>query len=63
MSPEALIPQFQRAFEFAQQQVKVIWTVLLQRFDLELAQPHHQPDYSTFVVGPRRPCIVRYRRK
>jgi len=48
---------------FAYQQVKVIWSVLLQQFDLELAQQRHQPDYSTFVVGPRRPCIVRYRRK
>ena len=48
---------------FAQQQVKVIWSVLLQRFELELARHDHQPDYSTFVVGPRRPCLVRYRRK
>jgi sterol 14-demethylase len=48
---------------FAQQQVKVIWSVLLQMFDLELVHPHHQPDYSTFVVGPKRPCLIRYRRK
>src|SRR6185295_3637488 len=48
---------------FAQQQVKVIWSVLLQRFELELVQPNHEPDYSTFVVGPRRPCLVRYRRR
>src|SRR5262249_5288146 len=48
---------------FAQQQVKVIWSVLLQRFDLDLVRPDHLPDYSTFVVGPRRPCIMRYRRK
>ena len=47
---------------FAQQQVKVIWSVLLQRFKLELVQHDHQPNYSTFVVGPRRPCLVRYRR-
>jgi len=47
---------------FAQQQVKVIWSVLLQRFKLELVQRDHQPNYSTFVVGPRRPCLVRYRR-
>jgi sterol 14-demethylase len=48
---------------FAQQQVKVIWSVLLQTFDLELVRSDHQPDYSTFVVGPKRPCMVRYRRK
>lgn len=47
---------------FAQQQVKVIWSVLLQRFEMELVQSDHLPDYSTFVVGPRRPCLIRYRR-
>ena len=47
---------------FAQQQVKVIWSILLQRFELKLVHPHHEPDYTTFVVGPRRPCLIRYRR-
>jgi sterol 14-demethylase len=48
---------------FAYQQIKVIWTVLLRRFDLELTAGKYLPDYSTFVVGPRSPCTVRYRRK
>lgn len=48
---------------FAYQQVKVIWSILLQRFELELVQSQHQPDYSTYVVGPRRPCLIRYRRR
>jgi sterol 14-demethylase len=48
---------------FAQQQIKVIWSVLLQRFELTLVRPGHAPDYSTFVVGPRRPCVIRYRRR
>ncbi len=48
---------------FAQQQVKVIWSVLLQRFELEMVKPHHEPDYSTFVIGPRPPCLIRYRRR
>jgi len=48
---------------FAQQQIKVIWTVLLREFELSLATTGHRPDYATFVVGPRRPCIVRYRRR
>jgi sterol 14-demethylase len=48
---------------FAQQQIKVIWSVLLQRFELAPAGPGYQPDYSTFVVGPRAPCLVRYRRR
>jgi len=48
---------------FAQQQIKVIWSVLFQRFELTLARKGHAPDYSTFVVGPRPPCVVRYRRR
>src|SRR5256712_10818492 len=46
---------------FAQQQIKVIWSVILRRFELSLARTGHRPDYATFVVGPRRPCLVRYR--
>lgn len=50
---------------FAHLQIKLIWTVLLRCFDFELAQPERlpAPDYSTFVVGPRRPGLVRYRRR
>jgi sterol 14-demethylase len=48
---------------FAYQQIKLIWTVLLRDFEFELAAGAQQPDYSTFVVGPRRPCVVRYRRR
>jgi sterol 14-demethylase len=48
---------------FAYQQIKVIWSVLLRRFDLELVDPDVRPDYATFVVGPRPPCRVRYRRR
>ena len=48
---------------FAYQQVKAIWSVILQRFDLDLVHRGHAPDYSTFVPGPRTPCLVRYRRR
>jgi sterol 14-demethylase len=48
---------------FAYQQVKAIWSVLLQRFELTLTRRGHAPDYSTFVPAPRAPCIVRYRRR
>jgi sterol 14-demethylase len=48
---------------FAYQQVKVIWSVLLHRFTLELGRRPILPDYSTFVAGPREPCPVRYRRR
>ncbi len=50
-------------YHFAYTQIKVIWSVLLRRFELELASPNYQPDYGTFVVGPRQPCLIRYRRK
>ena len=48
---------------FAYQQVKAIWSVLLQRFELSLVRHGHEPDYSTFVPGPRAPCLVRYVRR
>jgi sterol 14-demethylase len=48
---------------FAQQQIKVIWSVLLQRFEMEPVATEHVPDYSTLVVGPRPPCRMRYRRR
>ena len=48
---------------FAQQQLKIIWSLLLRRFDLEAMQPLGPPDYSTLVAGPRKPCMIRYRRR
>jgi hypothetical protein len=33
--------------------------MIFRRFELS----RHQPDYTTFVVGPRAPCRVRYRRR
>jgi sterol 14alpha-demethylase len=48
---------------FAHQQIKVIWGVLLQRFDFKLLDEFVQPDYSTFVVGPQLPCRASYCRR
>jgi sterol 14-demethylase len=48
---------------FAYQQIKVIWTSLLRRFEIELVEPDYRPDYRTLVVGPRQPCRIRYRRR
>jgi sterol 14-demethylase len=48
---------------FAYQQIKVIWTTLLRHFEFELSSGAQPPDYSSFVVGPRRPCVVRYRKR
>lgn len=47
---------------FAYQQVKVIWSVLLRTYELELVRQPVRPDYSTFIPGPDSPCLVRYRR-
>jgi tetratricopeptide (TPR) repeat protein len=48
---------------FALQQIKIIWSIIFRRFELSLIRSGHQPDYPTFVVGPRAPCRVRYRRR
>jgi sterol 14-demethylase len=48
---------------FAYLQVKAIWSVLLRRFELELIDRRPEPNYATFVVGPKPPCRLRYRRK
>ncbi len=49
---------------FAYQQIQVIWSILLTRFELALVDPASwQPNYATFVVGPRQPCRIRYRRR
>lgn len=48
---------------FAYQQVKVIWSVLLRKFDFKLVQNNYEPNYSTFVIGPKQPCLIHYQRK
>jgi len=46
---------------FAYQQVKVIWSILLKRYAFRLLGEEHRPNFATFVVGPRQPCLVSYR--
>ena len=50
---------------FAMMQLKAIFSILLQRYDFELAQPaeSYGNDYSKMVVAVRQPCEVRYRRR
>jgi sterol 14-demethylase len=48
---------------FAYQQLKVIWTSILRRYDIELVNRDYQPDYRTLVVGPQVPCPIRYKRR
>ena len=46
---------------FAYYQIKVIWSILLKRYEFSLIDENQLPNYKTFVVGPRAPCLVLYR--
>ncbi len=46
---------------FAYMQLKAIWTVLLDRFEFELATPFPAPNYRSWVTGPEAPCRLQYR--
>jgi sterol 14alpha-demethylase len=48
---------------FAYQQIKIIWTSILRRYDVELVEATYRPDYRTLVVGPQQPCRIRYKRR
>jgi len=50
---------------FAQMQLKAIFSVLLQDWEFELAQPpgSYRNDHSKMVVQLAQPCRVRYRRR
>jgi len=48
---------------FGIMQVKTIWTVLLREFDFETVGELPNPDYTTMVVGPKQPAMIRYIRK
>jgi sterol 14-demethylase len=50
---------------FAMMQLKAIFSVLLQDWEFELAQPPetYQNDHSKMVVQLQQPCVVRYRRR
>ena len=48
---------------FAHMQLKAIWTVLLERFDFQLDTAFPEPNYGSWVTGPREPCRVHYRRR
>jgi sterol 14-demethylase len=48
---------------FAMMQLKAIFSVLLQQYEFELAQPSetYRNDHSKMVVQLEQPCVVRYR--
>jgi sterol 14-demethylase len=45
-------------------QVKTIWTVLLDTYDLEWVNPK-MPDFEfqSLVIGPKAPTLLRYKKK
>lgn len=48
---------------FAILQIKAIWNVLLDRFEIELNAPFPAPNYGSWVTGPKAPCLLRYRKR
>lgn len=48
---------------FAYMQIKLIWSVLLNRYDFALAGPEPATDYAAWVAGPKGGSRVRYRRR
>ncbi len=49
------------AFGFLQ--VRAVVDYILRNFELRLLSNDAQPDFSGFVVGPKKPCLVHYRRR
>jgi sterol 14-demethylase len=43
--------------------MKVILTLLLQRYELELVDPNPVSVSGPAINRPRKPCLVRYRRR
>ena len=48
---------------FAYMQIKVIWSMVIRSFDLDLEGAFPEPDFTAMVVGPKPPCKVRFRRR
>lgn len=49
---------------FAFLQIKTVWTVLLREFDFEVPAGKVPPtNYSSMVVGPESPALIRFKRK
>jgi len=44
-------------------QVKTIWTVLIRNFEMELPGSMPVPDYTNMVIGPKQPCMMRFKKR
>ena len=49
--------------QFAFLQIKTIVSLLLHQFEITPVSPLSKPDYTTMVVGPAGPNLVRIRRR
>eukprot|EP01132_Coremiostelium_polycephalum_P005024 gene5024-6253_t len=48
--------------QFGLLQIKTIWSILYQKYDLEIG-PVPPTDFTSLVAGPKGPCYVAYRKK
>lgn len=48
---------------FGTYEMKVINSLVLQHYTLELVDPDPQPDFSIGIIRPKPPCYIRYRRR
>jgi len=48
---------------FAYQEIMLIWSRILTRFEIELVDTAVRPDYAAPVAAPKTPCRIRYRRR
>lgn len=48
---------------FGTNEMKCILSMLLQRYRLELVQPHPERDFDMGVIRPRPPCLIKYTRR
>ena len=46
---------------FAHNLMKVVFSMLLQRYTLSLVNPDPKPDFSSTITRPESPCLIRYR--
>lgn len=49
-------------YNFAFLQIKVIWSIILRNFDMEMVDEFPKANYDAMVVGPK-PCRIHYTRK
>lgn len=48
---------------FGINEIKTMLSLLLQRYTLELVDPHPRPDYEIGMIRPKPPYLIRYRRR